>query len=215
MNSGADRVVTSLLRGQTFARSFRMASEELDLEIQNCNSVQAVVSKFKVEQLKQYLRVRDLNLSGDKQCLAEKVFGACKLYIPRSTTAAQDEENKKQDKEEKLCLENGVIRLPPPRCLKTGWQLNSANFPDTIEDDVVQYLKEKAPKALVKGSSLEESRHVVDAAFHNISPNLKYCFARGKVIPHERTNNDPYEPWVCLKKDDGSVVTAECSCVAG
>jgi len=25
----------------------------------------------------------------------------------------------------------------------------------------------------------------------------------------------PYEPWVCLKKDDGSVVTAECSCVAG
>jgi hypothetical protein len=187
----------------------------MDAEIQNCSTVEELISKFKVDDLKSYLRDRALNLSGDKRCLAKKVFGACKLQIPKAATELEDEIKKNEEKKEKLCLEDGIIKLPQPCCLKAGWVAGSSHFPDTFEEDVEKYLKDKAPKALLKGASLEESKHVKDVAFHTISPNLKYCFVRGNVIPQEKTNNNPYKAWVCLKKSDGSVVTAECSCIAG
>ena len=76
------------------------------------------------------------------------------------------------------------------------------------------YLKD-APKAILKGKSLESSGHVFDVECHTISPNLKYCFVRGKCVPQERTHNKPYELWICLHKESGEVVTAECNCVAG
>lgn len=194
-----------------------MASNTVDVDstIQQCSSVQELMSRFKVDTLRSYLRDRDLNISGNKQYLAEKVFGACKLGIARATTVQQDDVKMSEEKREKLCLEDGVIKLPPPRCLKVGWQTGSTNFPDTIEDDVENYLKDKAPKALLKGSSLEFSKHVTGVSYHTISPNLQYCFVRGQVIPQEKTNNNPYDVWVCLKKSDGAVVTGECSCVAG
>lgn len=188
---------------------------DLDRAVSSCKSVQEVIEQFKVEELKTYLRVRSLNLSGDKRCLAEKVFGAYKLGIQKASTEEQDTLSKIHEKEKRLCLEDGLIKLPPPLSLRIGWQFGSTNLPDTIEDDVECYLKEKAPKALLKGASLEQSKHVISVAYHSISPNLKYCYVRGKIIPQERTNNDPYDAWVCLKKDDGSVITGECSCVAG
>ena len=127
-----------------------------------------------------------VNLSGDKRCLAEKVFGAYKLGIRKATTEEQDAQSKSRVKEKRLCLEDGVIKLPPPSNLQFGWQLGSTNFPNTIEDDVEKYLKDKAPKALLKGSSLEYSKHVTAVAYHTISPNLKYCYVKGKIIPQEK-----------------------------
>jgi len=90
----------------------------------------------------------------------------------------------------------------------------SKNFPDTTEENVEEHLADKAPKALLKGASLEYSRHVIEWECLNISPDIRCCFVRGKIIPHGHTNSAPYEPWVLLIKD-GSVMTGECSCVAG
>ena len=111
-------------------------------------------------------------------------------------------------------VENGLIKLPPPDELKKGWQSGSENFPDTTDDEVDKYLKD-ASKAILKGKSLESSGHVFNVECHTISPNLKYCFVRGKCVPQERTHNKPYELWICLHKESGEVVTAECNCVAG
>ena len=122
---------------------------------------------------------------------------------------------KQNEKRQRLSLEGGLIQLQSPSDLKDGWEVGSINFPDTIESDVEKYLIVHGQKAIVKGSSLLDSRHVMGVTFHNISPDIKYCFIRGKCLPQERTNNKPYEPWVCLKKDDGSVVTGECTYVAG
>ncbi|XP_068672874.1 uncharacterized protein [Montipora capricornis] len=72
-----------------------------------------------------------------------------------------------------------------------------------------------APKAIFKGKSLESSGHVFNVECHTISPNLKYCFVRGKCVSQERTHNKPYELWICLHKESGEVATAECNCVAG
>ena len=184
--------------------------------MQTCGSVQSVFESIKVDELKNFLRDRDLNLSGKKWILSEKVFGAAKLGIRKcATTEEAAKTTKENEKKQRLALEGGLIQLPSPRELKVGWQAGSLYFPDTIESDVQQYLKVHGPKAILKGASLFESQHLTETSFHNISPDIKYCFIRGKCIPQERANSMPYEPSVCLKKDDGSVVTAECSCGAG
>lgn len=101
-----------------------------------------------------------------------------------------------------------------PKELQTGWEIGSKNFPDTSEKNLEKYLADKAPKALLKGSSLEESGHATDCQCHNISNNVWFCFVSGKVIPHEGTNNAPYEFWVLLHKE-GTAATGECLCGAG
>ena len=49
----------------------------------NCQSPDNL-NKFTVVELKDYLRERDLNLSGNKNELCEKVFYAYKLAVPKS-----------------------------------------------------------------------------------------------------------------------------------
>ena len=179
----------------------------------NCQSPDNL-NKFTVIELKEFLHQRDLNLSGNKNELCEKVFYAYKLAVPKSLGVKDEENIKKQTSENKLVVENGLIKLPPPDELKKGWQSGSANFPDTTDDEVDKYLKD-VPKAILKGKSLESSGHVFNVECHTISPNLKYCFVRGKCVPQQRTHNKPYELWICLHKESGEVVTAECNCVAG
>lgn len=188
---------------------------EIEQIVNNCETDNEVFRRLKVDELKIYLRDRDINLSGKKSDLSRKVFDAAKLGILKCPTSEEEKLKNENDRKERLSVEGGLIQLPYPRNLSKGWQPGSFNFPDTIESDVENYLKVHGPKAMVKGTSLLNSEHLFDASFHHISPNVKYCFVSGKCVPQERTNNKPYEPWVCLKKDDGSVVTGECSCVAG
>lgn len=50
----------------------------------------------KVEDLKKFLKERDINLSGDKKSQAEKVFGAITLGLETLPTRAEEEERKRQ-----------------------------------------------------------------------------------------------------------------------
>lgn len=63
----------------------------------------------KVEDLKTFLKERDINLSGDKKSQAEKVFGAVTLGLETLPTRAEEEERKRQGKTEKLSLEDRLI----------------------------------------------------------------------------------------------------------
>lgn len=184
--------------------------------VRDCQSPQNL-NTFTVVEIKDYLRKRDLNLSGTKGDLCEKVFYAHKLEVPKCISAQDKANIKKQTCKQKLNVENGRITLPFPDDLNEGWQTRSSTFPDTTDNEVKTYLKD-APKSILKGKSLESSGHVFNVECHTISPNIKYikyCFVRGKCVPQEKTHNKPYEPWICLHKESGEVVTAECNCVAG
>lgn len=50
----------------------------------------------KVEDLKTFLKERDINLSGDKKSQAEKVFGAVTLGLETLPTCAEEEARKRQ-----------------------------------------------------------------------------------------------------------------------
>ena len=53
--------------------------EEAENIVRSYISVDEVYDTLKVDELKEYLRHRDLNLSGNKKSLSVKVFGASKL----------------------------------------------------------------------------------------------------------------------------------------
>ena len=84
------------------------------------------------------------------------MFYACKLAVPKSLGVKDEENIKEQTSENKLLVENGLIKLPPPDELKQRWQSGSANFPDTTHVEVDKYLMD-APKAILKAKNLESS----------------------------------------------------------
>ena len=113
-------------------------------------------------------------------------------------------------------LEGGLIKLPDPKTLTDGWVEAPANIPDTIYDNIMEYLlKHNAGKAFRGGKSLLESGYVSNIMTHSISVNLRYCIVRGLCVAEQKLSKDPYNVWVCLHKDNADVITGDCSCTAG
>ena len=70
-------------------------------------------------------------------------------------------------------------------------------------------------KSVLEGKSLYLSGHVGSLLYHGISPNISYCFVKTTVVPQTRISEDPYDVWVAVHKESGTVSTAHCTCLAG
>ena len=109
-----------------------------------------------------------------------------------------------------------MLTHPSPTTLFDDWIEAPSHLPDTLYDNVHNYLvKSDAGKAFKGGKSLLLSGHLINVMVHMITPNVRYCFVRGLCHPEQRLSKPPYNVWVCLHKDSGEVVTGECSCIAG
>ena len=128
----------------------------------------------------------------------------------------EKQEEIKKNYKEKLILENGLVTLPDPVTLQDGCYSAPENLPNTVYHDVIDYLeKNNAGKAYRSGKNLLDSERLSNVMTHNISNNIRYTFVRGYCFSEQRTSNKPYDVWVCLHKDDGSIVEGICSCVVG
>ncbi|KAL9976796.1 hypothetical protein ACROYT_G014130 [Oculina patagonica] len=187
-----------------------MASEEGTLL--NEMSVQ-LFSRCKVDELKTFLKKGGVVISGRKAELAEKAYFAWKLKLDVSKTTREEENDVSTRRRKKLTMESGIT-LPFPDSIQEGWEEGSLNFPDLIDDGVQQYMQ-PSTKAMKQGMSLLDSGHIHSVNYHHISIDLKYCFIHCRCVPEEKTNSDPFALSVCLHKENGKVLTAECSCFAG
>ena len=71
----------------------------------------------KVEDLKTFLKERDINLSGDKKSQAEKVFGAVTLGLETLPTCAEEEERKRKGRgKEEERKRKGRGKAKPKNC---------------------------------------------------------------------------------------------------
>ena len=192
------------------AKIFKMASEEGNLTDEM--SIE-LFSRWKVDQLKTFLKKRGVVLSGRKYELAEKANFTWKLKLEVAKITREEEDEVSTRRREKLTMECGIT-LPFPGSLQEGWEEGSLNFSDVMEDEVEAYMH-RSTKAMKQGKSLLNSGHVHNVKFHHISTDLKYCFIHCRCVPQEKTGSDPYALWVCLHKENGKVLTAECSCFAG
>ena len=90
------------------------------------------------------------------------------------------------------------------------------NLPDTTYEQVTAYLTDhNAGKAYKGGNSLLELSHISNIMTHTISSNIRYCFVRCMCCPEQKQSKDDYDMWICLHKDTGEIMTADCKCVAG
>ena len=171
------------------AKIFKMASEEGNLTDEM--SIE-LFSRWKVDQLKTFLKKRGVVLSGRKYELAEKAYFAWKLNLEVAKTTREEEDDVSTRRREKLTMECGIT-LPFPGSLHEGWEESSLNFPDVMEDEVETYIyMQPSTKAMKRGKSLLNSGHVHNVKFHHISTDLKYCFIHCRCVPQEKISSDPY-----------------------
>ena len=176
--------------------------------------IDALKKNWKTDELRRFLKEREINCGGNKEELAKKVFWATKLDIKPAPTKAEELLEITKSRETKLMVDNG-IKLPFPEELKSGWEAdNWLLFPQTCEEEVEEFLK-GVFKAQDKGAGLLVSNHLSNVKSHVISQNVRYCFVAAECTPEERLHNAPYNVWVCLHKDTGKVISAECTCIAG
>lgn len=98
------------------------------------------------------------------------------------------------------------------------------NRPDLTYGDIYEYLIEspgqytkeslKAYKSFEAYSTFT-CGHVKEVSYHPVADSSPFSLLKVLVIPSQRLWDKPHEAWVCLKKQDGSVYCAHCTCMAG
>ena len=78
-----------------------------------------MISSMKVEELKDYLRLRGLKTSGRRIELVARVFAASESDVPILKSPQEIEKDLKEEYEKKLVV--GDIKLPDPFVMPNGW----------------------------------------------------------------------------------------------
>ena len=78
-----------------------------------------MISKMKIEDLKNYLRARNLKLSGRKEELVARVFSAVENLVQPVMTAVEVEKDLQDEYRKKLKIDDR--KLPDPFKMNTGW----------------------------------------------------------------------------------------------
>ena len=79
--------------------------------------------KWTMIQLQGILADRCINKTGNKVKLVENAFGAYSMNLPVNATDAQQEQTQiKEDVQNKLLLDNGMVIIPNPLTLKNDWK---------------------------------------------------------------------------------------------
>ena len=171
---------------------------------------------WKVPQLKMYLKSHAINQSGNKSTLAKKAFDVWQLGLSVESTVEEDKAAILKTQKNKLKIEGGLIQLPDPKTLLVGWKKSFQGMPEVQEAHVRHYMtKGGGIKGLKTGTGLVESGHIKEIRVNNISPNINYCFIMAECTPQEKLLDEPYTVWVCVHKQSGKIITAECQCPAG
>ena len=147
--------------------------------------------------------------------LVRNCFSAYELGLQETVTDFLQEQNEVMKNHlDKLVI--GKISLLDPYSLVDGWCNAPSHLPDTLYNDVKDYLmKHDAGTAFKSGKSLLESGYLSGIKTHNIGINIRYCFVRGNCCLEQRISNANCDVWVCLHKDSGEIINAGCTCVAG
>ena len=186
----------------------------------------ATLSTKKVDELKDFLRLRGLKSSGKKEELAVRVSFATENDLPVLKTAEEVQADITKEYGRKLCM-NGGNMIPDPLKLDHGWlneQEGITYWPVTLYMDICNFLAfhptERASNDLYeykqsKAYSYFSQGWLGQLQFTNINGSSKLCLLRGSCRPSQRINDMPHRLWICLEKQTGKVLCTHCTCMAG
>ena len=184
-----------------------------------------MVSKMKVDELKKYLRLRGLKLSGRKPELVARVFSAYENNVQPIKSATEVETELQQEYQTKLLQNNYII--PDPYHLSVGWLTEDEGifyWPFISYPEIYNYLmfhpNELGSSDLndyknSKGYSYFKRGWLGNISYHCVETASLYCLLKADCRPSERLNDPPHKLWICVTKKDGAIKSGHCSCMAG
>ena len=175
---------------------------------------------WNVEQLRNFLKCRKIPCSSaSKAALQRQVHFAIQFGFQSRI----DDKTVSDSVQQKLILENGLLRLPAPKTID-NWEVNSYNMPPLTDKFVESYFNKvnksfgvsaNECKALALGKGLVLSGHADVLLYHPISQSINYCFIKTYVVRQTNTREPPHAVWAILQKDSGAVHQAYCTCAGG
>ena len=89
------------------------------------------------------------------------------------------------------------VQIPLFNDTKRNWSTGSGYLPSIVLNNIDEYAGlNSANRVSKEWRNLLFSGHVMSVKFNPITSNLKYCFAKGVVIPQTCVNQNSYN--VCL-----------------
>ena len=184
------------------------------------------------QSLQEYLRQRELPVTGTKDELVALGYAAWRMMCPIMPTPKEKLKIRATEYSQLLVTTDGS-RLPDPLSdIEHGWegeQMAMTKWPCTMIVDIGEYLAkhetdiEKASlrKRLLcdykegKAFSYFSSRFLFEILYHSINDESPYCFLKTKCRPSYAVNDDPHDLWVCIQKGTGIIHSGYCTCFAG
>ena len=182
------------------------------------------------EQLKEFCRKRDLEVSETKAELVARVFGAAEIGIAIKLTAPERIAATEKEKAKLLIMPNGTSG-PDPLILKNGWVKESesmTSWPPIYLSVITMFLMSDYPGKDIdfqrrvlneykegKAYRLFDSGWLKEISCQKITDYSEYCFLKAKCTHSMKISDIPHSTWICANKSNGFTVTAYCTCVAG
>ena len=156
-----------------------------------------MIAKLTVVELKTYLRLRGLKLSGRKQELIARVFAASENDVQPIQSAPEVEQQLHTEYKEKLKMD-GNIEIPDPLKTEEGWMVEDDGlryWPRLLYPDIFNYLmfypSELGSKDLsdykdCKAYSYYKCGWLQPLEYHNIDIASDHCILKGNVESQKR-----------------------------
>ena len=133
-----------------------------------------LISSMKVEELKNYLKLWGLKVSGRKVELIARVFAASENNVPIIKTALEIEQELQEEYQNKLVI--GNINIPDPFTLASGWLSEDDGrlfWPMVMYPDIFNYLpfypSELASKDLMTTRNAKHTATIKMGGYRNLN----------------------------------------------
>jgi hypothetical protein len=184
-----------------------------------------MVNNMKVEELKCYLRLRGLKISGKKAVLVARTFSAMENNVVPIMTAEEVENEIRQEYQKKLKLND--IDIPDPFKVETNWLSEVEgliHWPTVLYPDIYNYLMfnpaELASADLsdyksCKAYSYYKCGWLQQLFYHEITVDSPFCILKAECRKSERINDPFHKLWITFNKMSAKIMSAHCTCMAG
>ena len=185
-----------------------------------------MVEFMPVQELQNFLRLRDLKVTGRKKELVARVWCAIQQDIPIQPTAQHVEEQLKIEFKERLKIDG--ITLPDPYLLLEGWLSEEegglTSWPMVLYPDIFNYLafypselgsKDLSDYKQSKAYSYFKTGWLKGLKYNSISPESKICILKSECRKSEKLRDPLYELWIAIEKNSGKIRSAHCKCMSG
>ena len=180
-----------------------------------------LIKGMKVQELKDFLRLRGLKVSGKKAELVARAFVAVENKVKTVKTAEEVQKEIRLEYEQKLVF--GGESFPDPMTLD-GWvneEVGISLWPqipmvhiikflmvDNDAEDLNDYKSSKAYSYCKQG-------WLGEIYYHPVSQSTDLCIIKSDCRPSQRINDTHHKLWILLSKTKGTILQAHCSCMAG